>query len=260
MGQSLKLFRKLSLLIAILPLFAFDCNEEEVVASEAVKQINNKLFIVVDQSASISYKKRATDIKLALSNAFDATYRFVLTPTEYFVSDITTQTNVVAERFPFMEEFPDAASLGGVTFKTKLGQWRIKRNQWINGGMGKIYDRIMTDKKDYTDVYGSLQTLDMIGEDLKPQDTLQVFIFSDMKQSTRKYELVNLLAKNHPESLAKVEAQKVFQEKNIKKLNKRFHCNITIMTPDKFEDSGVVVQYWNQFFKEWGLTTAIKWM
>jgi hypothetical protein len=255
MELNLKSFLSISYVFLGLFFTPSGCEDDTSVAEKSGG--NNKLLVVVDQSASVSYQQKRGEVGGIISDAFNKTYKNVKAPTAYFVSNITTHTNVVAKPVPFNEVYPDAESMGRASFTKKIGTWRSERNKWINTAVKNITQNILTPKSGDTDVYSVFQSIDMISNELTKSDTLNILFFSDMKQSTSNYELESLLKTNNPEALAKKECARILKEKGIKPLNNRFHCNIRVAIPDQFQNSGLIVQYWNAFFKVWGLNTSV---
>jgi hypothetical protein len=241
-----------------MPLLSFICNNRD--SSVETKHINgNKLVVVIDQSRSISYKDREKEIRPIVSSAFKQTYQYVLGPAEYLISNVTSETNVVPNRVSFPDEYPDAENLGGVSMMTETANWHTKRNQWIEQGVTTIYNSVLASKTTDTDIFGSLQALNMGAQSVASTDTLSVLFFSDMKQSTKSYELTTLLKNKDPEHFAKQESRRILKTLNLKKLGNKFHCDITIVRPDNFGSSSEVVRFWNQFFEEFGIKT-VNWL
>lgn len=244
----------------MLPLFGFICNDDGETSQQEKTFNNNKLVVMVDQSASISYKGREAELKHIIHEAFNQAYQYVFNQTEYLVCNITTQTNVVPKRHPFSEKFPNAEDLGGISQLTEIADWQSKKNLWIDKGVNDIYNGLLTPKTTSTDVYGSLQTLRLLAEDLSSKDTLFILFFSDMKQSLGQYELTDHLRTNEPEAFAEKEVKNIMRKQGLKKLDEKFQCRITIVTPDRFEESNEIVRFWTQFFIEIGVKTPVKWL
>jgi hypothetical protein len=248
MKPSLKLSLKLFILLPfIFTILGCDCDVEFDAGT------NNKIFVIVDESASVVYGSK-DKVKGIISGGFENTFRYMRKPLEFFQCSISTQTNVVPHSYSFSIDFPDQ-NQGEATIRKEVNDWEAEKSIWINNSVDSLTRQVIDSKSGNTDVFGMFEAIEQIAKNLKPKDTLNILVFSDMKHSASGYELANILENRNATQFGKEESTRIMKPLRIGDYSNTPHpyYNFQIITPDNFTNTSKIVKFWNSFFEEWGL-------
>lgn len=216
------------------------------------KESKNQLVIVIDKSASVTYGNKISNIQSELKRIFNDVYG---KSTEHIMLSkfvINGDTRIFPEpvRFNLACPNPHPESRSEVE---ALQNWKIEKAKWVSARINETVDVIKQPPySSSTDIFAIFSGLEQVQRVDGPWDEIKVLVFSDMINTANGRNMRQGLTEGNAFAKGKEACRSLISQGSLSKKNID-NLYITIYTPDKMPDSGIVSAFWKGFFEEWGL-------
>jgi hypothetical protein len=246
MELSSKSFRKPFIAAALFASSCYGVNKPIQHKCEAI--------VVLDKTNSVSYSKRLPQLGKELTGKLLQTYDLSTQCIQCSRFTITGNTEV----FPTVDHFDKVCPIddGSRTSHENWLLWQMAKKKWVYDEV-KMVDSLITSPciSNTTDIFSIFSGFEQVQQSGAPWDSINVFIFSDMVNTTGMINMAVGLNANNARNKGKSVYQKLLDQGRVTTGNTD-NLYLTIYTPDSVNNSEAVYQFWQGFFAQWGLSKS----
>jgi hypothetical protein len=209
-------------------------------------------LVVLDKTNSVSYSDRAPDFQQEFAGKFERTYASATRDIQCSSLIITGRTRVFPELNYFDKDCPGDAE-DSRSGQEALRNWKTEKRKWISNEIKKVDSLLRSPcNSNRTDIFSIFSGIDQVQKDNGPWDSINVFIFSDLINTTGLINMLTEINTNNAHEKGVHVCQSLIDHRQISAGNTQ-NLYLTIYTPSNMENTGQVNQFWKGFFEKWGL-------
>jgi hypothetical protein len=208
--------------------------------------------IIVDKTNSVDYTDKLPLLQQELARNFELTYGSATKNIQSSRLIITGITKVFPDLNHFSKDCPDAEEESRSEEEARE-KWKMEKRKWMADELKYVISLIKSPcNSNTTDVFSIFSGIQQVQQNNGPWDSINVFIFSDMINTSSPINLLTDITLNNAHEKGKTICQNLIDHGQISSGNTE-NLYLTIYTPDKMEKPAIVNQFWKGFFQQWGL-------
>ena len=207
--------------------------------------------IVVDKTSSMGYANQAR-LEQKIAHNIEQTYAAARSDIQLSVLKIKSNTQVIPTFDRFEEKYPDEED-GGRTYEDEVRGWKAREKTWITDEERQI-DSLIENPclSRSTDIFSTFKGIQETQKNNGPWDSVNVYILSDMINTSGTVNLNRMSPNDTPFSKGKSACRDLITQGQLSAGNTE-NLRLVVYTPGNMQNSGPVIQFWEGFFEQWGL-------
>lgn len=208
-------------------------------------------IFVLDKTNSVAYDTGSHRLEQELARDFQQSYGFGTTGIQCSRFIIKENSMVFPEIDKFDEAYPGGPEDSRETQQMRQ-RWNMKKREWIFDEVHLMDSLINCPcNANTTDIFPIFSGIQQVQSNNEPEDTINVYIFSDMINTTSQENMVTMKTTDIFEKGRSV-CRNMLQQKHIFPLDTG-NLYLKIYAPKTMKNSDEVQRFWNGFFDQWGL-------